>query len=86
AQHAATPGAALPEAPADLLPAPAGTDVVVVPYSRTDELADEVTGYTDAVVVLGPAPLREAVVRRLRAAVAMGERLAPAGTERGTDG
>ncbi len=67
--------------PPDLPPAPAGTDVIAVPYSRTDELADEVTGYTDAVVVLGPAPLREAVVRRLRAAVAMGERLAPAAAE-----
>ncbi|WP_199421465.1 helix-turn-helix transcriptional regulator [Actinotalea solisilvae] len=85
AQHAARhgEGALARERPEDLPDAPPGTDVVAVPYARTDELADEVTGYTDAVVVLGPAPLREAVVRRLRAAVAMGERLAPAGGDRG---
>ncbi|NCT90717.1 WYL domain-containing protein [Cellulomonas sp. APG4] len=61
--------------PGDLPAPPAGTDVVAVPYTRTAELADEVTGYTDAVVVLGPATLRDAVVRRLEAAVAMAARV-----------
>lgn len=73
-----TPGAA-PAPPADLSPVPNGFELVAVPFSRTAELADEVTAYTDAVVVLAPAPLRDAVVHRLRAAVAMGERLSPAG-------
>ena len=59
-----------------LAPVPSGMDVLAVPYSRTTDLADEITGYTDAVVVLAPPDLREAVVRRLREAVAMGERLA----------
>ncbi|NTW38460.1 MAG: WYL domain-containing protein [Cellulomonadaceae bacterium] len=54
---------------------PEGMDLVAVPYVRDGDLADEVTAYTDAVVVLGPPALRESVVRRLRAAVAMGERL-----------
>uniref|UniRef100_UPI0035AC11F3 WYL domain-containing protein n=1 Tax=Actinotalea sp. C106 TaxID=2908644 RepID=UPI0035AC11F3 len=57
-------------------PVPRGMDLIAVPYDRTAALADEITGYTDAVVALGPAPLREAVVARLRAAVEMGERLA----------
>src|SRR5665647_3693061 len=46
------------------------------------DLADEITGYTDAVLVLGPAELREEVVRRLREAAAMADRGpgAPGGT------
>lgn len=52
-----------------------GMDLVAVPYERTSDLADEVAGYTDAVVVLGPPDLRDSVVRRLRQAAAMGERL-----------
>ena len=55
--------------------AQAGLDLVAVPYARTTDLADEITAYTDAVVVLGPAALREAVVRRLLEAVVMGDRL-----------
>ncbi|MBO1750414.1 WYL domain-containing protein [Actinotalea sp. BY-33] len=62
-----------PEAPAR--PVPRGMDLIAVPYDRTAALADEITGYTDAVVVLEPPPLREAVVARLRAAVEMGDRL-----------
>jgi proteasome accessory factor B len=58
------------------VPAPVGRDLVAVPCERTEDLADEITGYTDAVIVLGPPDLREAVVRRLREAVAMGERIA----------
>ena len=76
-----------PTPPDDVVGAlPEGMDLVAVPYARTAELADEVTGYTDAVVVLHPAALRDAVVHRLRAAVAMGERLGvldPAGEARG---
>ena len=60
---------------ATLAPVPVGMDVLAVPYCRTTDLADEITGYTDAVVVLAPPDLREEVVRRLREAVAMGERL-----------
>jgi len=53
--------------------APAGRDLVVVPYDR--DLADEIAGYTDAVLVLGPDDLRDAVIRRLTAAAAMGDRI-----------
>ncbi len=59
-------------------PVPAGRDLLAVPYGR--DLADEVVGYTDAVVVLAPDDLRKEVVHRLREAVAMGERIG------GTDG
>ena len=56
-------------------PAPEGWDLVAVPYTRASDLADEITAYTDAVLVLEPASLRESVLRRLRDAVAMAERL-----------
>ena len=62
--------------PEGMPPAPAGMDVVSVPFARTYDLADEITAYAEAVVVLAPPPLREAVVRRLRAAAAMGDQLA----------
>ena len=68
------------EAPAAMT-APAGMDLLAVPYVRAGDLAAEVVGYTDAVVVLDPPELRESVVRRLRAAVEMGERLS--GGDRG---
>ncbi len=55
------------------VPAPPGRDLVAVPYDR--DLADELAGYTDAVTVLGPDRLRDAVVRRLRAAAEMGDRI-----------
>ncbi len=61
---------------------PPGTDLLAVPYERTADLADEVVGYTDAVVVLGPPALRDEVLRRLQAAVAMADRLA-SGVENG---
>lgn len=66
-------GAAAPVRP-DGLTVPSGTDLLAVPYTRTTDLADEVVGYTDAVVVLAPPALREAVVRRLTAAAALGVR------------
>ncbi len=47
---------------------PAGRDVVAVPFVDVHGAADEIAGYADAVVVLGPPELRDAVVRRLRAA------------------
>jgi len=46
-------------------------DLVRVPFTGTAELADEVAGYADAVVVLAPPDLRAAVLRRLRAAAAL---------------
>lgn len=61
--------------PAEVPAAPAGMDVIAVPYTRTNDLADEITGYTDAVVALGPPSLRESVVRRLEAAAEMGAML-----------
>lgn len=67
--------------PADLPPYPTEMDLLAVPYTVTSDLADEITGYTDAVVALGPPPLREAVVDRLRAAVVMGERLDPSAAD-----
>ncbi|MCU1431085.1 MAG: hypothetical protein JWP95_190 [Actinotalea sp.] len=81
--------AAGPDAPdgpvvPDGLVAPRGMDLVAVPYSRTGDLADEVTSYTDAVVVLAPRALRDAVVRRLQAAARMGEALTA--TSGGTGG
>ncbi|QJW36797.1 helix-turn-helix transcriptional regulator [Cellulosimicrobium protaetiae] len=50
----------------------AGRDVLEVAYDVRYALADEVVGYGDAVLVLGPPDLREAVVRRLRDAAALG--------------
>lgn len=64
---------ATPVDPPEGLAAPPGTDLVGVPYTSTAELASEVVGYTDAVVVLAPDDLRDAVVRRLRAAAALAE-------------
>lgn len=65
------PSADVPAAP-DPSAVPEGSELVAVPYERTAELAEEVAAYTDAVLVLGPADLRDAVVRRLRAAAALG--------------
>jgi proteasome accessory factor B len=70
--------AVAPPGPPPAPPRP-GDDLVVVPFERAADLADEVLGYADAVVVLGPADLREAVVRRLREAVVMADRLAGVG-------
>ena len=75
--------------PSDLPSVPEGMDLLAVRFTRTSDLADEVTGYTDAVVVLGPADLREAVVRRLRLAAGLGRSATtttdrPAGSAPGT--
>jgi len=53
-------------------------DVVQVPFTGVGDLADEVAGYADAVVVLAPADLRAAVLRRLRAAARLDDPPAPA--------
>lgn len=56
--------------------APADTtgprDVVEVPFNDAEHLAEELAGYADSVVVLAPPILREAVLRRLRAAATLG--------------
>ncbi|RYV50690.1 helix-turn-helix transcriptional regulator [Pengzhenrongella frigida] len=57
-----------PEARATAL---ADRDVVQIPFTSTTDLADEVAGYADAVVVLAPHDLRAAVLQRLRAAAAL---------------
>lgn len=57
-------------------------DVVQVPFAGLGDLADEVAGYADAVVVLAPSDLRAAVLRRLHAAAGL-DRLPAAGGQRG---
>lgn len=54
-----------------LAPLLAHRDVVRVLFTGTADLADEVAGYADAVVVLAPPDLRAAVLRRLRAAAVL---------------
>ncbi len=51
--------------------APEGRDLVAVPFTSVTTLAEELAGYADAVVVLGPPELRADVVRRLQAAAAL---------------
>jgi len=63
--------------------APPGRDVVQVPCSHLPTFADEVAGYGDAVLVLDPPELRAAVVRRLRAAVALADPDRAEAAERG---
>ncbi|MCL3862804.1 YafY family protein [Actinotalea sp. K2] len=75
-------GESTPDARTDV---PAGMDVLEVSYTVTGDLAEEVFGYADAVVVLGPPALREDVVRRLRVAAALVD-LAPTPPAGGSDG
>ncbi|SFA85346.1 helix-turn-helix transcriptional regulator [Cellulomonas marina] len=67
--------------------APDGRDVVVVPYRSPWELAEEVVGQGDAVLVLDPPELRRAVLRLLGAAARLDELPAsvPAGPATSTD-
>ncbi len=51
---------------ADERPAPAGRDLVHVPYRTTWELAEELVAYGPAVLVVGPGELRHAVLSLLR--------------------
>ncbi|MET4223049.1 helix-turn-helix transcriptional regulator [Oerskovia enterophila] len=73
-----------------------GRDVVHVAYTNAHTFADEIAGYGDAVVVLSPPELRDAVVRRLRAAARLGSAVhlragaaagepTPSPTDRSTD-
>jgi proteasome accessory factor B len=69
--------------------ADAGRDVVRVPFRSSGAMADEVAGYGDAVVVLGPVGLRDEVLRRLRAAAGLSSVPGPGardGLEDGSDG
>jgi proteasome accessory factor B len=50
----------------------ADRDLVRVPYRATWELAEEVAGYGDAVLVAEPVELRDAVLRLLRVAAQLG--------------
>ncbi|WP_246006151.1 helix-turn-helix transcriptional regulator [Georgenia muralis] len=63
-------------------PSPTGPltdrDVVVVPFADLEDLAEELATYAEAVLVLDPPELREAVLRRLRA-VARLDQEAPRG-------
>ncbi|WP_309134433.1 WYL domain-containing protein, partial [Cellulomonas sp.] len=61
----APPDAALPAGADAVL---AGRDLVAVPFRLAWELAEELVGYGDAVVVLEPADVRDEVVRLLRVA------------------
>jgi proteasome accessory factor B len=49
----------------------ADRDLVRVPYRATWELAEEVAGYGDAVLVADPPQMREAVLGLLRVAAAL---------------
>jgi proteasome accessory factor B len=72
------------DAPADLRAAVADRDLVRVPYRATWELAEEVAGYGDAVLVAEPPGLRDAVLRLLRVAAALDAAdAAPAEVRRG---
>ncbi len=65
------------------LPAAGDRDVIRVPYRATWELAEEVLGYGDAVVVLSPPDLREAVIRMLRVAASLDATGTGTGVDRG---
>ncbi|WP_226921231.1 helix-turn-helix transcriptional regulator [Georgenia subflava] len=54
------------------LPGPlADREIVVVPFYDLEDLAEEIAAYAEAVLVLEPADLRTAVLRRLRAAATL---------------
>lgn len=60
-----------PDADPALRAVVADRDLVRVAYRATWELAEEVAGYGDAVLVADPPPLRAAVLRLLRSAAAL---------------
>jgi len=62
---------ALAAQPGDEAGAPPGRDVVRVPFRAAWELAEQVVGYGDAVVVLDPPQVRDAVLSMLRTAAAL---------------
>ncbi|WP_432485123.1 helix-turn-helix transcriptional regulator [Kineococcus esterisolvens] len=67
--------------PPDRAPDDAPDDVVEVDVADVEVSADELAGYGDAVVVLDPPDLRDAVLRRLRGAAGLGT--GPGPTDRG---
>ena len=66
-------GSAVPEEPSNptLARAVADRELIEVPYTSAQALADEIAGYAEAVLVLDPPELREHVLERLRAAAAL---------------
>ncbi|WP_240645828.1 YafY family protein [Georgenia sp. SYP-B2076] len=46
-------------------------DLVTVPFADLEVLAEDIAGYAESVLVLGPPELRESVLRRLRAIAAL---------------
>ncbi|MCC2333244.1 helix-turn-helix transcriptional regulator [Cellulomonas wangsupingiae] len=73
------PDAALPAGAEQVL---RGRDLVAVPYRIDWELAEEVVGYGDAVLVLDPPQVRDAVLGLLRVAATLDRRRPPAGDRR----
>ena len=57
-----------------------GRDLVAVPYRLGWELAEEVVRYGDAVLVLDPPEVRDAVVRMLRVAATLDRLRRPGST------
>ncbi|WP_248255898.1 WYL domain-containing protein [Georgenia sp. EYE_87] len=55
----------------------ADRDLVELPYTDAELLAEELAAYAEAVLVLDPPDLREAVLRRLRAVAALDSALDP---------
>jgi proteasome accessory factor B len=62
---------ALPAEPGDERGAPPGREVVRVPFRAAWELAEQVVGYGDAVIVLDPPAVRDGVLAMLRTAAAL---------------
>jgi proteasome accessory factor B len=58
----------------------ADRDTVHVPYSSTTAMAEEVVGYGEAVLVLDPPALRDAVLERLRSAAQLDASPLPGGS------
>ncbi len=80
-QTAAVPGAPSGAPSTSAHPTLPGRDVVEVAYRAARELAEEVVGYGDAVLVLDPPQVREAVVRLLRAAALLDSPAGPQARE-----
>ncbi|GMA25996.1 hypothetical protein GCM10025864_37550 [Luteimicrobium album] len=84
--RAVRPDRASDDSPQD--PVADGRDVLHVPFTSLGGFASELAGYADAVVVLDPRDLREAVVARLRTAAGLdaaseSEQHGGAGVDRG---
>lgn len=64
--------------PATAGPAVPGRDMITLTYSSPETTADDIAGYGDAVLVVEPPSLRDAVVDRLRRAADLARATAPA--------